>query len=60
MTRTDPAVRRVLARLRAVRMEMRREGKLALQGRALNLRSTDVQATWRLYDWAPPSQRGEP
>ena len=56
MNRTDPAVRRTLARLRLVRMEMRREGKLALQGKPVNLREADVQKLWRLYDWTPREQ----
>lgn len=50
--------RRTLARLRLVRMVMRREGKLALQGRPVNLRATDVQQTWRARNWTPPSQEG--
>ena len=58
MSARDPATRRTLARLRLVRMDMRRENKLALQGRAITCAaSTDVAKTWRLYDWAPPSQR---
>ena len=59
VTRADPATRRTLARLRLVRMELKREGKHVLQGRAITCAaSTDVAKTWRLYDWAPPSQRG--
>lgn len=50
--------RRVLARLRLVRMEMKREGKHVLQSRKAftDAASTDIAATFRLYDWAPPSQ----
>lgn len=58
MHRNDPAVRRVLARLRLARMELRREQKHVLQ----NTRqftcsaSTDVLRTFRMYDFTPPSE----
>lgn len=48
LTPQDPACRRTLARLRAVRMAMRRAGKLATQGRPLtSAAKTDVRKTFR-------------
>lgn len=59
MSRIDPiATRRTLARLRLVRMEMRREGRLVLQGKAVtSAASTDVAKVWAAYGYTPPSQR---
>jgi len=57
MKRT-PAERRLLARLRLVRMDMRREGKLLLTGyRVTSSAHTDVARTWARYDYTPPSMR---
>lgn len=53
MTHTDPAVRRTLARLRLCRMQMRRQGTLALVGAPVNLRVADVAQTWKRYGWMP-------
>lgn len=55
MTRTDPAVRRTLARLRLVRMQMRYRGALALSGAPVNLRVADVAQTWRKHGWTAPT-----
>jgi len=53
MTRTND-VRRTLARLRLVRMRMRRQGALVLQGRPVsNAACTDVQLTWFAHGWRP-------
>lgn len=43
MTARDPACRRTLARLRLVRMQLRREGKLALTGARYDM-SDDPEA----------------
>lgn len=55
MTAADPAVRRTLARLRLVRMQMRRAGTLALAGAKVNLRTADVARTWRKAGWTAPT-----
>lgn len=57
MTRTDPAVRRTLARLRLVRMQMRAAGTLALAGATVDLAAADVTRTWRRHGWAPVKRR---
>ena len=62
MDMNDPAVRRTLARLRWQFRDMKREGRLVLQGRKpfTNSAQTNVAKTFRAYDWTPPSQmRGE-
>lgn len=51
--------RRVLARLRMCRMQMRREGKLALQGKPVNLKAANVRKTWELYGWVSPEAQRE-
>jgi len=54
MTRSNPDVRRTLAKLRLVRMRMRQRGALALQGRPVNNAArTDVQQTWMEHGWRP-------
>ena len=56
MKRT-PEQRRVLARLRLVRMRLRRKGKLSLRGYTAPIYSdVSVQRLWREHGWLPRTE----
>jgi hypothetical protein len=56
-TRADPACRKILARLRLRRWQMRREGiRLAMDGAPVTPASkTDVRITWKRHGWRRPA-----
>lgn len=53
--RTEPGVRRLMARRRLCRMAMRKAGLLALAGYTPPS-GADVQSTWRKYGWVPANR----
>jgi hypothetical protein len=59
LTRSDPAVRKTLAKLRLQRWRMRAAGiPLAIEGAALTPAAhTDVRHTWRRHGWKKPQRR---
>lgn len=54
-TRTDPGVRRLIARRRLCRMQMRRAGLLALTGYTPP-EGDGVERIWKRYGWEPSNR----